>query len=60
MIFEGATGSKWPVDQPRSSRLVMIGRGLDRRELQHGLSACEAQLCREVATEADSDITKGR
>lgn len=54
MIFEGATGSKWQADQPRSSRLVMIGRGLDRRELQRGLSACEVQLCREVASEAYS------
>ena len=56
MIFEGATGSKWPADQPRSSRLVMIGRGLDRRELQRGLSACEVQLCREVAPEAYSEM----
>ena len=49
MIFEGASSSKWPADQPRTSRLVMIGRGLDRQELQRGLTACQVQLCREVA-----------
>ena len=54
MIFEGATGSKWPADQPRTSRLVMIGRGLDRQELQQGLTACQVQLCREVAPDACS------
>ena len=58
MIFEGAAGSAWPADQPRSSRLVMIGRGLDRRELQCGLRACEVQVCREVAPE--TDIQKGQ
>ena len=54
MIFEGATGSRWPADQPRTSRLVMIGRGLDRQELQRGLTACQVQLCREVAPDACS------
>jgi G3E family GTPase len=46
MIFEGASGSEWPADQPRSSRLVIIGRGLQRAGLLRGFRGCEVYACR--------------
>jgi G3E family GTPase len=39
MIFDGKLERPWG-DEPRSNRLVFIGRKLDRRELEAGLESC--------------------
>jgi G3E family GTPase len=41
MLFDGRADRPWN-SEPRHSRLVFIGRELDRRELERGLSACLA------------------
>ena len=42
MLFDGQPGNAWG-DQPRSSRLVFIGRNLDEAELAQGLRNCRAR-----------------
>ena len=42
MIAEGAAQRPWRVDEPRRSRLVFIGRDLDRAALESGFKACAA------------------
>jgi G3E family GTPase len=40
MLFDGAEGAEWRDDEPRTNRLVFIGRNLDREELEAGFAAC--------------------
>jgi G3E family GTPase len=42
MIVEGDTQRDWRDDEPRVSRLVFIGRNLDRTELESAFAACAA------------------
>ncbi|MGQ0533492.1 MAG: CobW family GTP-binding protein [Caulobacteraceae bacterium] len=42
MIVEGNTQRDWKVDEKRTSRLVFIGRNLDRSELETAFAACAA------------------
>ena len=41
MLFDGQPGDAWG-DEPRSNRLVFIGRNLDQEELEQGLRGCQA------------------
>ena len=43
MLLEGDLQRPWRPDEPRSSRLVFIGRRLDASLLQAGLDSCAAQ-----------------
>ncbi|MEV0598136.1 GTP-binding protein [Streptomyces sp. NPDC050315] len=40
MLLDGQFGREWQPDEARRSKLVFIGRGLDRDQLAQGLSAC--------------------
>jgi G3E family GTPase len=42
MIVEGDTQREWRADEPRVSRLVFIGKNLDRNELETAFAACAA------------------
>jgi len=42
MIVEGDTQRDWKPDEKRVSRLVFIGKNLDRNELERGFAACVA------------------
>ena len=42
MIIEGDTQRDWREGEPRVSRLVFIGRNLDRAELEAKFAACAA------------------
>jgi G3E family GTPase len=42
MIVEGDTQREWRENEPRVSRIVFIGRNLDRTELETGFAACAA------------------
>ncbi|MGH6951746.1 MAG: GTP-binding protein, partial [Vitreimonas sp.] len=42
MIVEGDTQRDWREDEKRVSRLVFIGRNLDRAELEQAFAACAA------------------
>jgi G3E family GTPase len=42
MIVEGDTQRDWREGEPRVSRLVFIGRNLDRAELESAFAACAA------------------
>jgi len=42
MIVEGDTQRDWKADEKRMSRLVFIGRNLDRKELEDAFLACAA------------------
>ena len=42
MIIEGDTQRDWREGEPRTSRLVFIGRNLDRAELEQAFAACAA------------------
>ena len=42
MVFDGQLERPWPADAARRSRLVFIGRNLDRGELEAGLESCIA------------------
>jgi len=44
MILEGDHQRPWRVDEARSSRLVFIGRNLDREKLERTFAACAADL----------------
>ncbi len=43
MILEGDLQREWNAGEPRYSRLVFIGRNLDRAELKAGFEACVAE-----------------
>jgi G3E family GTPase len=42
MVFDGQLERAWSAGTPRRSRLVFIGRNLDRNELQAGFESCVA------------------
>jgi G3E family GTPase len=42
MMFDGQLERPWNTDTPRLSRLVFIGRDLDRNELEAGFESCVA------------------
>ena len=42
MMMDTDLAQPWQAGEARESRLVFIGRGLDRAELLHGLRLCEA------------------
>jgi G3E family GTPase len=42
MVFDGQLERPWSADAPRRSRLVFIGRNLDRNELEAGFESCVA------------------
>jgi len=42
MVFDGRLERPWSADAPRRSRLVFIGRNLDRQELEAGFESCVA------------------
>jgi G3E family GTPase len=42
MMFDGQLERPWSADVPRVSRLVFIGRDLDRNELEAGFESCLA------------------
>jgi G3E family GTPase len=42
MMFDGQLERPWSADAPRISRLVFIGRDLDRNELEAGFESCMA------------------
>ena len=42
MLLEGDLQKPWKADESRHSRLVFIGRHLDKATLQSGLDACVA------------------
>ena len=42
MVFDGQLERPWSPDAPRRSRLVFIGRNLDRAELEAGFESCVA------------------
>jgi G3E family GTPase len=42
MVFDGQLERPWSPDAPRRSRLVFIGRNLDRQELEAGFESCVA------------------
>jgi G3E family GTPase len=41
MIADGAFVGAWPEGAPRKSRLVLIGRNLNRPQLRRGFEACQ-------------------
>jgi G3E family GTPase len=43
MMLDGDLQQPWRSDEPRTSRLVFIGRDLDAAALQAGFAACQAQ-----------------
>ena len=42
MILDGDLQREWKDDEPRESRLVFIGRNLDREKLERTFAACAA------------------
>lgn len=40
MLFDGTEGRPWRDGEPRTNRLVFIGRNLDRDELESGFRSC--------------------
>jgi len=40
MLFDGDHGRPWRPGEPRTNRLVFIGRHLDRAALHSGFAAC--------------------
>jgi G3E family GTPase len=42
MVYDGQLERPWPKESPRHSRLVFIGRHLDRAEFEAGLESCFA------------------
>jgi G3E family GTPase len=41
MMADGDFIGAWPADKPRHSRLVFIGRSLNRPQLRRGFEACQ-------------------
>jgi G3E family GTPase len=44
MLFDGANGREWRDGEPRVSRMVFIGRNLDRAALEAGFARCLARV----------------
>ena len=42
MLFDGDNGRAWRDGEPRTNRMVFIGRDLDRTQLERGFAACLA------------------
>ena len=42
MLFDGDNGRAWRDGEPRTNRMVFIGRNLDRTQLERGFAACLA------------------
>ncbi|CAM5624942.1 CobW family GTP-binding protein [Streptomyces coeruleorubidus] len=42
MLLDGTLGREWREDEPRGSKLVFIGRNLDREALERGFADCLA------------------
>ena len=42
MIFNGNFMEEWEADEPRESKLVFIGKNLNREELRKAFEACAA------------------
>jgi hypothetical protein len=42
MLMEGDDGKRWRRDEPRDSKLVLIGCNLELAELRDGFAACIA------------------
>lgn len=42
MVMDSQWGQSWKVDEERNSRMVFIGRGLNRAELEAGFKSCKA------------------
>jgi G3E family GTPase len=42
MILDGDLQREWRPDEKRESRVVFIGRGLDRQAYEEGFRACAA------------------
>ena len=42
MVFDGQLERAWSAETPRRSRLVFVGRNLDRHELEAGFESCVA------------------
>jgi hypothetical protein len=40
MLFNGNFMEDWGADEPRVSKLVFIGRNLNKKELEEGFAAC--------------------
>jgi G3E family GTPase len=43
MMSEGQFTAPWESDEPRTSTLVLIGKGLDKKALRQGFNACLAE-----------------
>lgn len=43
MLFDGNGGAAWGETEARISKLVFIGKGLNREELHQGFTACLVQ-----------------
>ena len=41
MIFSGEPLEEWREGEPRQSRMIFIGRGLERAVLTNGFAACK-------------------
>ncbi len=44
MLFDSTDGRPWEPNEPRHSKLVFIGRNLDRDELRAGVEACRIEV----------------
>ena len=44
MVMDSQWGLPWKADEERNSRLVFIGRGLNRAELEAGFQSCRAKV----------------
>ena len=53
MIADGDFVGRWPVGVQRRSKLVFIGRNLNRPQLRRGFEACQVAEAR-VGAEADA------
>jgi G3E family GTPase len=42
MVMDSEWGAAWRRGEPRESRIVFIGRNLDRAEIERGFLACKA------------------
>ncbi len=49
MLIDGAPQRPWRADEPRRSRLVLIGRELDAERLREGFAGCAMATARETS-----------
>jgi G3E family GTPase len=42
MILDGDLGRDWKAEEPRESRVVFIGRDLNKKAIEEGFLACAA------------------